>query len=551
MRILSTQPSQLWPASSNLLFEQFCKEYGSYYPEELSSYGLGQFDNRTLYLDVDQEEVEKSLINRWKKIIKKHQEISEEPELIIDLNAFLSFLSRKEAHIRATQDHQIIPFFQPSAFIHDSVIPLLGENKLITARSRLASYLIGNCDEPNLFEMHKQRVLSLIGKYKNPLYPYHRQVKKYIETSPYYLENIKRHFIATGFQGWEEVFKRLTEAIADYQDFIEKHILPSSRMDTQLNPLDWYISALATHGIGDDPKILVDTAASDFDPLLTRWRRLSSNIASKYNLSDQDPVSVFSYFRNLASKDPKEICRIYEKARKEVDSILQSTHFYHLPSNSRFVVRIGSTLESLTIPYPDLRVPKLLNKNPQEIEFVLPDPRLDDVGDEDYCLPAALSLLVHEGWPGHAYHIQWFQEHTFSDIRKSFLFSSALAEGWAVYGEWTLLEYLPIEAQFITLQTLIWRCCRMIIEPQLYMRKISPGQAMEFLQQTVGLSAATAATEIDRYTFIMPGQAPCYYYGYKKISDFQGQRKALMQEEFSAPSFHKELIEQELYRLFF
>ena len=112
-------------------------------------------------------------------------------------------------------------------------------------------------------------------------------------------------------------------------------------------------------------------------------------------------------------------------------------------------------------------------------------------------------------------------ERGVSLARAVFAFNSVNAEGWGLYAEAITLPYMPDDGKLISLQLRLQRAARAFLDPELQTGKWTPHTAREFLQKEVGLSAAFATQEVDRYTFRAPAQATAYYYGYLRILELR------------------------------
>jgi uncharacterized protein (DUF885 family) len=91
--------------------------------------------------------------------------------------------------------------------------------------------------------------------------------------------------------------------------------------------------------------------------------------------------------------------------------------------------------------------------------------------------------------------------------RAVFAFNSANVEGWGLYAEAVMKEYLPLDGQLATLQMRLMRAARAFLDPMINLGQIKPEEAQRFLQQQVVLSEPMAKQEADRYSFRAPGQA--------------------------------------------
>ena len=130
--------------------------------------------------------------------------------------------------------------------------------------------------------------------------------------------------------------------------------------------------------------------------------------------------------------------------------------------------------------------------------------------------------------------------------RMVFAFNSANVEGWALYAESILKEYLPLPAQMGTLQMRLLRAARAFLDPMVNLGQIEPAAAQAFLMQEVGLSEPMAKQEADRYSFNMPGQATAYFYGYEKQLALRGKVEIALGERFDGRSYHDFIIAQGL-----
>jgi uncharacterized protein (DUF885 family) len=93
------------------------------------------------------------------------------------------------------------------------------------------------------------------------------------------------------------------------------------------------------------------------------------------------------------------------------------------------------------------------------------------------------------------------------------------------------------------------RAARAFLDPMLNLGLIKPGQALEFLQREVVLSGPMAEQEVDRYTFLAPGQATSYFYGYERLQALRTRVEIALGKGFDQRSFHDFVIGQGLLPL--
>jgi len=215
-------------------------------------------------------------------------------------------------------------------------------------------------------------------------------------------------------------------------------------------------------------------------------------------------------------------------------------------------IRLASDAETAQTPAPHMVPPRLIGNTGQYGEFVLPlnlppKPGQEALKFDDFTFDAAgWTLTSHEARPGHELQFASMVEHGVSIARAIFAFNSANVEGWGLYSEAEMQPYEPLDGQLITLQLRLQRAARAILDPMLNLGQITPEAARQFLQQQVGLSPAFAKSEVDRYTFLSPGQATSYFYGYTRIMQLRGETEVKLGQAFDRQKFNDFILSQGL-----
>ncbi len=110
-------------------------------------------------------------------------------------------------------------------------------------------------------------------------------------------------------------------------------------------------------------------------------------------------------------------------------------------------------------------------------------------------------------------------------------------------------QYLPIEGQIGALQMRMMRAARAFLDPMLNLGLIEPEAAKRILTDEVMLSEPFAQSEVNRYTFNMPGQATSYFYGYSRLQALRTRTELAMGARFDQKAFHDFIIAQGLLPL--
>ncbi|HYN21564.1 MAG TPA: DUF885 domain-containing protein, partial [Thermoanaerobaculia bacterium] len=213
-------------------------------------------------------------------------------------------------------------------------------------------------------------------------------------------------------------------------------------------------------------------------------------------------------------------------------------------------VRLASEAESAAIPAPNMRPPRLIGNTGEQGEFVLPLRIPGKEGQANLALDDftydALSwaLTAHEGRPGHELQFASLIENGVSKARAIFSFNSVNVEGWALYAEAEVKPYLPVDAQLAALQSRLMRAARAILDPGLQSGKVTREVATRILREEVGLSEGMALQEVQRYTFLAPGQATSYFCGYTRLMELRSEVERILGPKFDRQKYHDFVLAQ-------
>jgi uncharacterized protein (DUF885 family) len=206
------------------------------------------------------------------------------------------------------------------------------------------------------------------------------------------------------------------------------------------------------------------------------------------------------------------------------------------------------------MPSPYLDPPRLIGNTGEPAEFVLPlsVPPAPGTKDKEVKLDdfthaaASWTLTAHEARPGHELQFASMIEAGVSIARAVFAFNSANVEGWGLYAEYITYPFMPPEGRLVSLQLRLQRAARAFLDPELELGKITPDAARALLRKDVGLSTAFANSEVERYTFRMPGQATSYYYGFTRLLAIRKEVEARLGAKFSLQRFDDWVISKGL-----
>jgi uncharacterized protein (DUF885 family) len=78
------------------------------------------------------------------------------------------------------------------------------------------------------------------------------------------------------------------------------------------------------------------------------------------------------------------------------------------------------------------------------------------------------------------------------------------------------------------------------------MGKITREEATRVLREEVGLSEGLALQEVQRYTFLAPGQATSYFCGYQRLMELRAETERILGPKFDRQKYHDFLLAQGL-----
>ena len=301
-------------------------------------------------------------------------------------------------------------------------------------------------------------------------------------------------------------------------------------------------------GVKTEPQQLIDRALVGFQQTRDEMQTLSRMIAKERGLPSADYHDVLRALKT--QKIPNDqLMPIYRARLAAIEDIVRKEKIVSLPERAA-VIRVASEAESAAQPAPHLSPPRLIGNTGEAAEFVLP---LDNpnakagVTMDDFKFDAITwTLTAHEARPGHELQFARMLEAGVSIPRAVFAFNSANVEGWALYAEAVMKQYLPIDGQLCSLQMRLMRAARAFLDPMVNLGQITPDAAQQFLMKEVLLSEPMAKQEVDRYSFRAPGQATAYFYGYERQLAIRARAEMALGDRFEALGYHDFVVNQGL-----
>lgn len=540
-----------WVNRSNENAQVLLRVLARFAPEAAGRYGVAGLDENIVDLTAGVDERTRAAMKEARQELEKRLATEKDPLVAQDLQILID-AANKQIHGSEVSERLLIPYTNASQLVYNGLKALLddqvAESRKPASVTRLRKYTGLEKGYTPIAELAEQRSRERLAR-PGLLGPPRLEVENDLKTSSFFVNGIGILLEKNKIKGYEEGFAKLKQQIGAYDDFVRKEILPRSRTDFRL-PAELYAVSFENFGIDMPPAELAALARRTFKEVQAEMQTIATEVAKNRKLASSD-------YRNVIRELKKDqftvdtILPRYRSRLSEIEAIIRREHLVTLPDRPA-KIRLASEAESAAIPAPHMQPPPLINNKGQVGEFVLPTAMPGKAGEmekfDDFTFDAATwSLTAHEARPGHELQFDAMVERGVSIARALFAFNSTNVEGWGLYSEYIMRPYMPLEARLVSLQELLLRVGRAFLDPELQMGKITPEEARRVLEEDEVQSPAMAKSELERYTFRMPGQAPSYFYGYTRLRQLRADvEKGLGDKKLDVQRYHDFILSQGL-----
>jgi len=530
------------------------RSQAAFQPESIARAGLSEFDGDVFDLNANYTERQDANDRRLLVEMNKRLAVETHPKVKQDLEILIRSLN-DEIETRRIDNKYMLPYLNIHRAMFGSFNALLDprndRERYAKALERLRKYNGSEDGFTPVTELAKARsrerfdVAGLAGPYKGEL-------EKDLSDAPRYIAGVKAMFERVDLAGWQDEFTKLEDQLTEYSEWVSEEMLPRARQNNQL-PAEVYANNLKNFGVRATPEELIAEAQYGYQFIRraqygyqfirSEMKALAFRIAEDRGWEDKRLVPVMRKLK--AEQIPQdEILEVYKGRLAQIEDIIRRENIITLPERDASI-RLATEAESAAVPAPFMSPP-----TGQYGEFVLVQTNPSLEGDaimDDWSHDAITwALTVHEARPGHELQFASLVENGTSLARALFAFNSANAEGWGLYAEAIMHEYLPQEAQLFNLFTRLMRAARMFMDPMINTGQLTPEQAVDFMVEQTALSLPMATSEADRYSFLMPGQATSYYFGYMNLMRLRTEVEVVLGNDFDQREFHDYILEQGL-----
>jgi uncharacterized protein (DUF885 family) len=325
---------------------------------------------------------------------------------------------------------------------------------------------------------------------------------------------------------------KVMPALVRLSTFLEKEYVPACRTSTGLGALPdgaaWYQARVANattttlkpdeiHAIGLKEVARIQSQFAVLGPKLG-YDGPAAGL----------PVWVAAQPKFFPFKTEQEVQAVYHKLNDVLDTKLPL--MFTLQPKAKLDLRLEPELSRATAS-DHYTAPAGDGSRPGVFWSVVNDPT-------KYGSTGMTTLFLHEGKPGHHFHIALMQELNLPNFRK-YGGNNAFTEGWALYAE-TLGKEMGLfddPAQYFGhLNDEMLRAVRLVVDTGMHAQGWTREQSIQYMKDTLGYDVV-AKTETERY-MAWPGQALGYKVGSLKIQELRQRAQAALGDKFSLPEFH-------------
>ncbi|MBL8519746.1 MAG: DUF885 domain-containing protein, partial [Betaproteobacteria bacterium] len=314
----------------------------------------------------------------------------------------------------------------------------------------------------------------------------------------------------------EAIEKRLQPAFARFAEFIEKDYLPActdkAGRDAIPGGKEWYAYSVRNYTTTRmTPDQIHDLGLKEVARIRAEMAKIQAHYKHTGTLTeflkwaDQD-----AQFRPF--KTEKEILDTYAALNETIKSKLPE--YFGRSPKAPLEIRPEPELTKATAS-DHYSSPATDGSRPGVFYAVIMDPT-------KYNITGMATLMIHEGQPGHHYHIALQQELPLPNFRKHGWFT-AYGEGWALYAETLGHEFGFYKEPHYYLGHLndeLLRAVRLVTDTGLHHKGWTREQTIQYMMDTQGYSEHESKRATERY-MAWPGQALAYKIGSLKIQELR------------------------------
>ena len=538
-----------WITESNRHTQVLLEVNARYQPESAADLGLTQYDRLIIDLKPKfDERFEADLAAAITQLETVRAQVKDD-RASQDLDILIK-AAQRQAATSALNRRLMIPYFDLGKQIYGSFQDMLDarvdKKRQPAALVRLKRYAGTERGYEPITKLARARIEERMHD-SSLTWPWVVEVQQNLDNAPQYIDGMRDLLKKSGLSGWQKDFDALTRELKAHNDWVRSVVLPRARQTNRLPP-EIYADNLKSFGVEADPRDLIQRAMFAYLQTRDEMDSLARIYAAQKGLKSSNYRDVIRELKKSRVAGD-QVLPVYKAHLAQLEETLRAQNIVTLPKRAA-VIRLSTEAEAAAQPAPHIDPPRLIGNTGEPAEFVLPLKNAQGGEMDDFDSGAiSWTITAHECRPGHELQFAGMLERGVSTARIVYAFNSANVEGWALYAEAVMKQYLPIDGQIGALQMRMLRAARAYLDPMLNLGLIEPDAAKRVLTEEVMLSDAFAKSEIDRYTFNSPGQATSYFYGYSHLEALRTRVEIALGAKFKEQPYHDFIINEGLLPL--
>jgi uncharacterized protein (DUF885 family) len=333
------------------------------------------------------------------------------------------------------------------------------------------------------------------------------------------------------------IANQLNPALARLARFIETDYLPAARTSTGWSALphgaEWYLARVASQTTTTlTPEQIHATGLAEVARIQGEYAKTGPKMGYTGPAAGL-PTWVLSQPKYKPFNTEQEVIDVYRGLDAQLKTKLPA--LFSLRPKTPLDLRLEPELSRATAS-DHYSPPAVDGSRPGVFWSVVNDPK-------EYGSTGMVTLFLHEGQPGHHFHIALMQELKLPNFRQ-FGGNNAFTEGWALYAE-TLGKEMGLfdkpEDYFGHLNDEMLRAVRLVVDTGMHSKGWTREQSIQYMRETLGYPESIARSETERY-MVWPAQALGYKIGSLKIVELRRRAEAALGDKFSLPAFHEVVL---------
>jgi uncharacterized protein (DUF885 family) len=516
-------------------FSDFCAGYFTrhfdLHPTDAIYYGVEGYDHLLNDYSDKSYKAEKIFVQESLRKLRQIPTAELTPDEAIDY-ALLEGRLTIQRYEQAKEDYRLK---QPETYSPIDAIYIL----TVRATNDLAGNLISRLNRtPALIQ---QGITNLNRKEANPPKLWTENAIESAKGGVSFLDSLAEHpkvqAAAIDAKIFSAAIDRAKNAMNDFADFLERHLLPRSNAPYAVGAEHFNLLLDKKHFIDHDAQSLLAFGENLFANTKRELEALADDLAPG--------KGVEAAARAIQDNHPpsEQILSVYDKAMSAARDFVRAQKLLTFPAKEELHVVHTPVFRRHEIPFAAYLSPS--PKDPDQVGYYYVTPVTSDDLLREHNYVGLENTSVHESYPGH--HLQFSIANgtpAAATLPRLMNESSVFYEGWALYCEQLMQEqgFLKSkEHRFVMLKDRLWRALRIIIDVETQTGRMNYDEAADSMVRELHFPREQACGDLNWYSQ-SPSIPMGYALGWSIINRLRDQERKRLGAKFTLCEFHDKLL---------